>query len=64
MKISRWNQDLWLLRVHQPFILHGQLFGKPVRVHGMLVCLPAEFVSGQVIFLAMGDGRSRVGMGG
>ncbi len=40
-----------------------KLFGELVCVHGMLVCLPAEFVSSQVIFLTMGDRRGRMVVG-
>jgi hypothetical protein len=35
-----------------------------VNFHGILVRLFAEFVSGQLIFFAMGDGRHRVRVGG
>ena len=40
-----------------------KLLGEFKGIHGMLVRLFAEFVSGQMIALAVGGGRSRVGVG-
>jgi hypothetical protein len=45
-------------------LLGGQFFGELVNVPGMLLCLFGEFVSGQMVPFAVGDGRSGVGMGG
>jgi hypothetical protein len=47
----------------QVCILLDEIFGKLVDLNGMFVRLPAEFVSGEVILLVMGDGRDRVGVG-
>jgi hypothetical protein len=41
----------------------SQLLGEPVNSHGILVRLFAELVSDQLIFFAMGGGRSRVRVG-
>ena len=51
------------LRALRRFCFLSQLFGEPVHIHGMLVRLAAEFVSCQVVFFTMGDGRSRVRVG-
>lgn len=41
----------------------GKLFGELEGVHGVFVGLLAEFVSGQVISLAVSDGSGGVGVG-
>jgi hypothetical protein len=41
----------------------GKLFGELQGVHGVCVSLPAEFVSGQMISLAVSNGRGGVGVG-
>jgi hypothetical protein len=38
----------------------SQLFAELVRIHGMLARLLAEFMSRQMVFFAMGDGRGRM----
>jgi hypothetical protein len=41
----------------------GKLFGELQGVHGVCVSLSAEFVSGQMISLAVSNGRGGVGVG-
>jgi hypothetical protein len=45
-------------------VFHGEFLAQLVGVHGMLVRLFRQFMSGQMISLIMGDCGSGMGMGG